>query len=148
MTVMKKLFSVFLFLAVSVSYTNAQGTIKGKLVDTTGKNPLALATVTVFKAADTVLITYRLSNPEGEFKVPGLPLNIGCRVLISFSGYDAYRKEFTLTNGEVMDFGNITMNPGSKTLNEILIFAERPPVTVRSDTIEFNASSFPKPMPA
>jgi hypothetical protein len=142
MTVMKKLFTLLLLLAISVSYVNAQGTIKGKLVDTTGKNPLALATVTLFKAADTTLITYRLSNPDGEFKVPGLPLNIECRVVVSFSGYAAYRKEFTLTNGDVLDLGTITMTPGSKTLDEILVIAERPPVTVRSDTIEFNASSF------
>jgi hypothetical protein len=57
---------------------------------------LGLATITVFKAADTALITYRLSNHEGEFKVPGLPLNIECRMVVTYSGYEAFRKEFTL----------------------------------------------------
>ncbi|GAJ01238.1 unnamed protein product, partial [marine sediment metagenome] len=124
--------------------TNAfsQGTLKGKLVDSTGKNPLGLATVTVFKAADTALITYRLSNPEGEFKVSGLPLNIDCRVVISYSGFDAYRKEFKVTSEDVLDLGTITMYPTSKSLDEIIIVSERPPVSVRKDTIEFNASSF------
>jgi hypothetical protein len=139
---MKKL-ALFLTLCVAATATAlAQGSIKGKLVDSSGKNPLALATVTVFKAADTALITYRLSTPEGEFKVTGIPLNVDCRVVISYSGYDAYRKEFKLTNAETMDMGNVTMLPSSKSLDEIIITAERPPVSVRKDTIEFNAASF------
>jgi hypothetical protein len=120
----------------------AQGSIKGKLIDSMGKKPLGFATVTIFKSSDTTLITYRLSNPEGEFKVPGLPLNISCRVVISYSGFDAFRKEFTLTNNSPLDLGTINMNPSSKSLDEVLIIAERPPVTVKKDTIEFNASSF------
>ena len=138
---MRQLF-LFLFTLFISTILWSQGTIKGKLVDTTGKNALALATVTVFKANDTVLITYRLSNGEGEFKVPGLPLHIDCRVVISFSGYDAFRKEFKLTTEEILDLGTITMNTSSKTLDEIIVTAERPPVSVRKDTIEFNASSF------
>lgn len=120
----------------------AQGIIKGKLIDTASKSPLGLATITVFKANDTSLITYRLSNPEGEFRVPGLPLNIACRVVISYSGYDAFRKEFTLTNDTPLDLGTIGLGGSSKTLDEVLVIAERPPVTVKKDTIEFNASSF------
>ena len=139
---MKKLaFLLFTILAIGTTALS-QGTIKGKLVDSSGKHPLSLATVTVFKAADTALITYRLSNPEGEFKVSGLPLNIECRVVISYSGYDAFRKEFTLKSADVLDMGDVTMYPSSKSLDEIIVIAERPPVTVRKDTIEFNASSF------
>lgn len=123
-------------------YGNGQGSIKGKLTDSSGKNPLGLATVTVFQAGDTTLITYRLSTPEGEFRVPGLPLNQPLRLVISYSGYEAHRKEFTLTNDTPLEMGTIALLPSSKTLDEILVVAERPPVTVRRDTIEFNASSF------
>ncbi|MBB1284484.1 TonB-dependent receptor [Flavisolibacter sp. BT320] len=138
---MKKLVFIFL-LGLSSLFGFSQGSIKGKLVDSSGKTPLALATVTVFEAADTTLVTYRLSNPEGEFKVPGIPLNKAFRVVVTFSGYEAFRKEFTLTGEEPLDMGNIRMEPTSKSLDEIILVAERPPVTVRRDTIEFNASSF------
>lgn len=134
--------ALFVLLFTLTATAFAQGIIKGKLTDSSGKSPLALATVTVFKAADTALITYRLSNPEGEFRVPGLPLNTTCRVVISFSGYDAYRKEFTLTGAEPMDLGALKLYPSSKTLEEIIVVAERPPVSVRKDTIEFNAAAF------
>jgi hypothetical protein len=130
---------VFLLFAL---HSVAQGTLKGKLIDTASKSPLALATVTVFKASDTSLITYRLSNPEGDFKVPGIPLNVPCRVVISYSGYDAFRKEFTLTNDTPLDLGTVGIGAVTKSLDEVLVIAERPPVTVKKDTIEFNASSF------
>jgi hypothetical protein len=57
--------------------------LKGKITDSAHTKPLGFATVTVFKAADTAIITYRLSTPEGDFKVPGIPLDINCRVVIS-----------------------------------------------------------------
>ena len=119
----------------------AKGSIKGLLRDTASR-PLGLATITIFKASDTTLITYRLSNPEGEFKVNGLPLNLGLRAVITYSGYEAYRKEFTLENDQVQDWGSLVMTSSSRTLDEVLVIAERPPVTVKKDTIEFNASSF------
>jgi hypothetical protein len=138
---MRKLFTLCCIFFAAL-YGNAQGSIKGKLTDSSGKNPLGLATVTVFQAGDTSLITYRLSTPEGEFRVPGLPLNKPLRLVISYSGYEAHRQEFTLTNDTPLEMGTISLLPSSKTLDEILVVAERPPVTVRRDTIEFNASSF------
>jgi hypothetical protein len=141
MQTMRKLFTLCCVLLAAL-YGNAQGSIKGKLTDSSGKNPLGLATVTVFQAGDTSLITYRLSTPEGEFRVPGLPLNRPLRLVISYSGYEAHRHEFTLTNDTPVEMGTISLLPSSKTLDEILVVAERPPVTVRRDTIEFNASSF------
>lgn len=120
----------------------AQGTVRGKVVDSATQKSLALATVTIFKAADTALVTYRLSTPEGEFRVPGLPLRLPLRVVISFSGYDVFRKEFTLENDTPLELGNIALAPAALELDEVMVIAERPPVTVRKDTIEFNAASF------
>lgn len=123
--------------------TFSQGTIRGKLTDSAAKTPLALATVTIFRASDTAIITYRLSNPEGEFKVPGIPLNIACRIVVSYNGFSSYRKEFTLLPGnEVLDLGIISIAATSKTMEEVVIVAERPPVLIKKDTIEFNAAAF------
>lgn len=125
------------------SYTWSQGILTGKIADSSSQKPLGLATVTVFKAADTALITYRLSTPDGDFRVPGLPFDVNCRVVISFSGYGIYRKEFTITAAQpALNIGTIHMTTDAKSLDEVLVIAERPPVTVRKDTIEFNASAF------
>lgn len=137
-----KRFTLAVLVSIACTQLFAQGSIRGKLMDTLSKKPLGFATVTVFRASDTSLITYRLSNPEGEFRVPGIPLNLPCRVVISYTGFDAFRKEFTLTSDTPLDLGTIDMAASSKSLDEVLVVAERPPVTVKKDTIEFNASSF------
>lgn len=139
---MKGILSLCIVLLMALTDVAAQGSIRGKLMDTAAKAPLGLATVTIFKANDTTLITYRLSNPEGEFRVPGLPLNVPLRAIISYSGFEAFRREFTLENDTPIDWGSVSMTASGKTLDEVLVIAERPPVTVKKDTIEFNASSF------
>jgi hypothetical protein len=136
-----------ILLIIAVFFVSAivwsQGTLKGKITDSSTSKPLGLATVTVFKAVDTTIITYRLSTPDGDFKVPGIPLDMNCRVVISFSGYGIFRKEFTITASQTtLDIGTIPLATDTKTLDEILVYAERPPVIMKKDTIEFNASAF------
>ena len=121
----------------------SQGTLKGKIVDSANNKPLGYATITVFKAADTAIITYRLSTPDGDFKIPGLPFDFNCRVVISFSGYAVYRKDFTISSAQsTLDIGTIPLAPDTKSLDEVLVISERPPVVIKKDTIEFNASAF------
>ena len=140
---MKKYLSAAIALCLFQSVCMAQGTLKGKIVDSSGAKPLGLATVTVFKAADTAIITYRLSTPEGDFKVPGIPLDVNCRVVVSYSGFSVVRKEFTIPSSQpVLDLGTVRLEPDAKSLDEVLVIAERPPVVVKKDTIEFNASAF------
>lgn len=140
-TILTSLIISTLFLCSTAQ--NNSGTIKGVLKDSSGKQVLSLATVTVFVAKDTNIITYRLSDPSGNFKIPGIPLNLNCRVLVSFSGYKTFRKDFLLgRENPQLDMGTIFLNHDSKDLEEVIVFAERPPVSVRKDTIEFNASAF------
>lgn len=136
---------LLLILSVTLLSLSAfsQGSLKGKLLDSLNKQPLSLATVTVFKAADTAIITYRLSSPEGDFRIPNLPLGTPCRVVVSFSGYSIYRHEFTPTSDTpVVDLGSIYLVPDAKSLDEVLVVSERPPIVIKKDTIEFNASAF------
>lgn len=123
---------------------NAQvGNISGKITDSAGKKTIPLTTVTIFKAKDTTIITYRLSSEGGEFKITGLPLNVPLRLMATYSGYEAFRKDFILTAAmTTLDFGSIKMSGTSKQLDEVIVYAERPPVVIKNDTIEFNASAF------
>ncbi|MBV9986377.1 MAG: outer membrane beta-barrel protein, partial [Chitinophagaceae bacterium] len=96
-----------------------------------------------FKAKDTSVFTYRLSNEKGEFRINNLPLNIPLRLLVTFSGYEGYRKEFTLNASKAaLEFGSLFMIHTSKQLDEVIVVAERPPVVIRNDTVEFNAAAF------
>ncbi len=41
-----------------------------------------------------------------------------------------------------VNLDTVWMTPNSTSLDEVLVFAERPPMTIRRDTIEFNAAAF------
>lgn len=121
----------------------AQGTITGKLIDSSSHKPMYLSTIAVYKSTDTSIITYRLSDGSGEFKLHGLPINTPLRAVITYSGYEVVRKEFVLTkDSSNINFDTIQMITNSTSLDEVLVVAERPPMTIRKDTIEFNAASF------
>jgi hypothetical protein len=140
---MKKFF-IALMLVLSAAFVSAQnGSITGRIVDSSYKKPFALATVTVFRAVDTSVLTYRLTSESGEFRVPNLPLNTPLRFIVSFSGHTNHRQEFMLTISQSqLKFDSIMLKPVSGELEEVLVIAERPPVMIRKDTIEFNANSF------
>ncbi len=136
--------SILLILHLAKAQSDGKGIITGILVDSISQKPLYLTTITVFKASDTTLLTYRLSTENGMFKVTGLPINVGLRMIVSFSGYAVIKKDFSLSSDNTSrSFDTIFMSPNTEhTLAEVLVFAEQPPVIIRKDTIEFNASSF------
>ena len=119
-----------------------QFTITGKVQDSATQQPLNLATISIYNAQDTTLVTYRLTSQDGHFKVTDVPLNRTLTLVITFSGYDVFRRELISTQPTTTDLGTIYLQPISKTLEEVLVAAERPPVSIRKDTIEFNAASF------
>jgi len=140
-----KLLILFLTLTVlpAIVFAQNKGQLSGILTDTSGKKPIAYATITVFTAKDTSIITYRLSDEQGRFKIPGLPLKTSLRVVVTATGFSVWRKEFTLTDeATTLDVGTTKMETDVKEMEEVLMIAERPPVVFRKDTIEFNASAF------
>ncbi|WP_207434026.1 outer membrane beta-barrel protein [Sabulibacter ruber] len=145
---MKQLLSVCLlflcFLLPEPSFSqNQKGEVKGKLWDAAHKEALSYATIAVYTAQDTTLVTFRVSDDKGAFRVPGLTLNQSLRMVITMTGYKVYRKEFSLSPAQLsLDLGQIEMLQADNLLNEVIITAEAPPVIVRKDTLEFNANSF------
>lgn len=135
--------AAFCFVASGQLHARQKGTLTGTLTDSAGKQKIVFATITVFHAADTSIITYRLSDDAGIFKVPGLPLHKNLRAVITATGYEVYRKEFMLSDTTPeLNLGQVRMQTAILEMDEVLVVAERPPVVVRKDTIEFNASAF------
>lgn len=139
----KALLSLLIFFSVTTVFAQ-KGTISGSLVDSVDlKKTLNYATISVFKAGDSVLTTYKLSDDKGVFKIPNLQLDVKYRLVINAWQYKIYRKEVLLTADKPdVDLGKLFLTSGTNQLNEVVIMAERPPIIVRKDTIEFNAESF------
>ncbi len=140
---MKPTMILLLTMVLGMNTMAQTGMVTGRLKDSSSGKLLPLATITVFKAKDTSIVTYRLSNPDGEFRIPGLPLNVPLRMIATYSGYEAFRKDFSLSVQEPqLHFDTIKMSQTAKQLDEVIVIAERPPVVVKNDTIEFNATAF------
>jgi hypothetical protein len=127
---------------LSLSVKAQQGVVKGKLKDTLTLQPVAGATITLMTRADSALTSFTMSNDKGEFMMTGIA-NGNYRLLITHINYHNSNKllEIISTNKEV-DLGTIPLGDKYKTLNEIVIEAEAPSVTLKADTIEYNAGSF------
>lgn len=134
--------TVILTFLLTSAIAQDNGEVNGILHDNTG-SPLPFATATIYKAADTSLVDYVLTEDNGSFKFKKLPLDQTLRIIISYLGFEPVREDFELTASQPnKDFGTIQMVTTSQTLEEILVLAERPPIIMKDDTLEFNASAF------
>ncbi len=139
----RKLFVLSLFTATQViSYTYAQGRIgmvKGAIIDSLNGTPLANATINILDAADSSLVSFARSKETGAFEVA--KLNTGNFLLmVTYTGFSKISKSFTISVSQPLaDFGNLPMVSNS-TLDGVVVVAA--PVTIKGDTVEFNAGSF------
>ena len=141
---MKKILTLILVIFTihtGIQAQKADGGIKGKLVDTTAKQPIADATVSVLNAKDSSLATFTLSNKQGVFEVKGLVAG-DYRLVITSKGYEEIKKKITLTEAaKQVDLGNLSVQKDYKMMEGVTITTESP-IVVKNDTIQFNTSGF------
>ncbi len=132
------LFTFFLF----TGYVSAQDyTLLGKLVeDTTGK-PLESATVYAEAIKDSTLLGYTITNRKGEFALDIQTKDRKVNVFISFTGLQSIQKTISLDKPTV-SLGALFMQEQPQSLDEVVVVAERAPITIKKDTLEFNVTSF------
>lgn len=140
---MRALFWLFLFFSLGLSLksqTNGTGTVKGRIVDESGKTDLSAASVSIQRSGDSASEAFAMTNKKGEFSIDRLHAG-SYRLLITFQGYSAVQKRFSISDSKwIVDFGEIILQKSSETLQEVIV--ERPPITIRQDTVEYNATAF------
>jgi len=60
---------------------------------------------------------------------------------VSFVTYDDYKLELKNVDSD-KEFGTIILKESVKTLNEVVVKNQAPPIRIKKDTLEFNVSSF------
>jgi hypothetical protein len=117
------------------------GTAKGIVRDTAQNYVLKSATVSIYKSADSTLLSYQVTNNYGEFSFKNLPVNVLLRLDINNVGYYTSRKTFTIPAGKnTIDLQTIVANRRDITLDDVVITV--PPISMNGDTLEFNAAAF------
>ncbi len=129
------IFSLFIFGFSAFS----QGSVKGTIVDTATKKFLPNATISIVLAKDSSLVSFARSNSQGIFSVSRLE-NDNYLLMVSYTGFGAFTKAFNITNANKdIDAGIIPMTSNAD-LGAVIVTAN--PVTIKGDTVEFNAGSF------
>jgi Outer membrane protein beta-barrel family/Carboxypeptidase regulatory-like domain len=125
----------------SVAQQGNPGMVSGSVSDTSSKQSMNGATLTLFDLNDSnATPKYETAKAKGAFAVRNIAEG-RYRLLITFEGYENQSKMFAVTKANpVIDLGNIVMARKSTMLQEVII--EKPPITIKKDTVEFDAGSY------
>jgi hypothetical protein len=115
--------------------------IKGQVLDSLSFQSLSSATIFIETIKDSILLNYTISDNAGKFKLVFSTKETQSRLNISYTGMQTYTRIISLTENQV-DLGLIKLKELASTLNEVIVNVNRSPITIKKDTLEFNASSF------
>ncbi len=129
-----------LLLLFSLSGYGQSVTLRGVVTDSASV-PLESATVYLMRAKDSSVVDYTITSKSGgwELKVP--KVSAPATLKISFVGMETYTEAMASAEKD-RDFGTVKLQDLTTELNEVVIESEIPPIRIKKDTLEFNASSF------
>ncbi|PVW17129.1 outer membrane beta-barrel protein [Marixanthomonas spongiae] len=131
---------VLLLLSVASFSQTKDFEISGQLVSEEKKEPLESATIYLQRVKDSSLVTYTISDKQGDFFLKDKTSDDKLNLYISYVGYKTYFKTISIDKKEI-DLGEISLAEDDNVLDEVVIKSQAP-VTVKTDTLEFNVASF------
>ncbi|MEZ4852795.1 outer membrane beta-barrel protein [Flavobacterium sp.] len=135
-------FNIVLFLLVSFQvFSQNKVAVSGRIIDKTTKLPVESATVFFQKISDSTVVDYSISSKNGDFRFEFKPIDYSVALKISFFGYNTYHKTVEAIASDY-NFGVIELEEKTTVLEGLQLNVEAPPIVVKTDTLEFNASSF------
>ncbi|MBO5980083.1 MAG: carboxypeptidase regulatory-like domain-containing protein, partial [Bacteroidales bacterium] len=121
---------------------NANTNVKLTLKDSKSSKPISWASVYLIPAGDTTITHFALSDDKGDVLLKEVPVG-KYELNAEIIGYNPHKKVYTIkSHWDAYDLGIIKMDENAEYLDAASISAIGNPVTVKKDTIEFNASSF------
>jgi hypothetical protein len=137
---MKKFYLLSLMIVAGFTAQAQKVSIKGQVVDTLS-NAMPSATVMLMNPKDSSLVNFGVSDSKGFFEIKNVSKG-EYELRITFLGFQTFSKRIGVDGLTALEVGKIKLEPQTKQLDEVVIQAERAPVTIKHDTIEFNAGSF------
>ncbi len=137
---------LFVFLAFStlvMAQNPARVTIKG-IVQDTNSTVMSGATVMLLQPKDSALVNFSRANDKGIFEFRNVK-NSNYLLKISFVGFLPYQQNIKPSETEVADLGAVKIKPIAQELLEVVVRTAKAPLSIKGDTIEYNAGSFKVP---
>lgn len=134
------LFLLIITLSVSTTSFAQSNNLTGDVLGDQGA-PLISATVVLLNPKDSTLEFFGITNEKGHFEVK--TVRSGSYLMqVAYLGYQSFYKNLTIPYGTNNDFGVVVLKPKPVDIKEVQVVAEYVPLTIRHDTIEFNARAF------
>lgn len=130
-----------LLLLTSFAFAQKNVSLKGKVVDETTKLPIESATVYISAVKDSAVVDYTITNKLGNFDFKIKKFDQPVILKVSYVSYRESKIQMPSIS-EDKDFGIIALKESINNLDEVVIKNETPPIRIKKDTLEFNASSF------
>jgi hypothetical protein len=129
------LFCVLFSLATFAQNSSISGTVK----DTTEKKNLALASVNILRAKDSVLVKTARTSNNGEFSIASLPVG-NYIIMVSYPQYADFTDKITV-EGTPLTL-SIAIDTKAHILKEVIVKNTVSAIRVKGDTTEYKADSF------
>jgi hypothetical protein len=137
------LLALLLFSTALAAQNPSRLTIKGTVIDTSG-DETPLPTVMLLNPTDSTLINFTRGNDKGEFSFKNVK-NVPYLLKVSYVGYLPLQMHLPVSANEVNDVGMVRIKPITNELLEVVVKAAKATLSIRGDTIEYDASSFKVP---
>lgn len=133
---------LLLLCTLSAFAQNKVITVSGRVVEEDTKEPVEMATVQLLALPDSTQAAGITTQKQGAFTLP--KVKAGKYVLkISYIGFITQHIPLQLSEkAPAKNMGTIALQSDAVMLSEAVITAEAPPVTVKADTTEYNASAY------
>jgi outer membrane receptor protein involved in Fe transport len=140
---MKKIIVLaILFFSVLPAFGQGNGTVSGRVFDSSDKSPLPFANIILQNAEDGTIITGIISDNDGRFVIEGISRG-SYTITLTFIGFKSI--DIPLLVGELnetYDLGRIELEESSASLDEVVISAKRDIVSANLDSKSYSASEF------
>lgn len=135
---MKRLVQLILLLFVIFNSAYAQINIKGRILDKADDKPLTNASIILLNR-DSVLRYFNRANEEGKFQVKNIKPG-SYIILATYPKFELYSDTIQIADKD-LDLHDIKINSQRNVLQEVIV-TRRLPITLKGDTIEYDAASF------
>lgn len=139
----KCLLMLLMILLSPMAFAQQSGVnVTGSVVEQGSDTPIEQATVRLLNVKDSAMVRGVVSARNGSFTLKNVKK--GSYLLhITFIGYDPLYQPLQITGKKnPVNVGKLELSDGAIELGEAVVIGKAPEVTVRNDTVEYNADSY------
>ena len=111
--------------------------ITGKLIDKEQQFPLEAATVVLETLQDSTVISYTISDRNGDFELSGKSNLQKANLFVTFVGYQSYEQQIDFSKTREINLEDIPLEFQVESLGDVVVKGRAAPVVIKQDTLEF-----------